>query len=355
MTCWVSRLLDCNPQGCFEFANAYWLRNCRLFHVLSFIAKKGLRIDFGSSTLFLYQKWTMEKDDQMDPEPELREEEGEETETAELVLFQTTECYVYMIPPRKSSASYRADEWDVNKWAWEGALRVVSKGEQCMVKLEDKNTGELYAQAFVKRDQPLPVEPVIDSSRYFVLCVEENFGGHTRHAFIGLGFRERPEAYDFQAALYDHVKYLNKKQAAEEMEQQYQTSSSVDYSLKEGQTLKLQLKNPYGEAGTKKSMFFAQEFDNLSLTDAREKKRLLPCLAPPPPPPTPSSPSSAHGSEKILTTDETPPTLSLPTMTSELIKSSTIVGGQKEELANKNDEKVQDSFEDDFGDFQKAD
>lgn len=297
----------------------------------------------------------MEKDDQMDPEPELREEEGEETETAELVLFQTTECYVYMIPPRKSSASYRADEWDVNKWAWEGALRVVSKGEQCMVKLEDKNTGELYAQAFVKRDQPLPVEPVIDSSRYFVLCVEENFGGHTRHAFIGLGFRERPEAYDFQAALYDHVKYLNKKQAAEEMEQQYQTSSSVDYSLKEGQTLKLQLKNPYGEAGTKKSMFFAQEFDNLSLTDAREKKRLLPCLAPPPPPPTPSSPSSAHGSEKILTTDETPPTLSLPTMTSELIKSSTIVGGQKEELANKNDEKVQDSFEDDFGDFQKAD
>lgn len=297
----------------------------------------------------------MEKDDQMDPEPELREEEGEETETAELVLFQTTECYVYMIPPRKSSASYRADEWDVNKWAWEGALRVVSKGEQCMVKLEDKNTGELYAQAFVKRDQPLPVEPVIDSSRYFVLCVEENFGGHTRHAFIGLGFRERPEAYDFQAALYDHVKYLNKKQAAEEMEQQYQTSSSVDYSLKEGQTLKLQLKNPYGEAGTKKSMFFAQEFDNLSLTDAREKKRLLPCLAPPPPPPTPSSPSSAHGSEKILTTDETPPTLSLPTMTSELIKSSTSVGDQKEELANKNDEKVQDSFEDDFGDFQKAD
>lgn len=300
----------------------------------------------------------MAKDDQMDPEPELREEEGEEgeeTETAELVLFQTNECYVYMIPPRKSSASYRADEWDVNKWTWEGALRVVSKGEQCMVKLEDKNTGELYAQAFVRRDQPLPVEPVIDSSRYFVLCVEENFGGHTRHAFIGLGFRERPQAYDFQAALYDHVKYLNKKQAAEEMEQQYQTSSSVDYSLKEGQTLKLQLKNPYGGAGTKKSMFFAQEFDNLSLTDAREKKRLLPCLVPPPPPPTPSSPSAAHGSEKILTTDETPPTLSLPTMTSELIKSSTSVEDQKEELANKNDEKVQDSFEDDFGDFQKAD
>jgi len=223
-----------------------------------------------------------------------------------------------------------------------------------MVKLEDKNTGELYAQAFVRRDQPLPVEPVIDSSRYFVLCIEENFGGHTRHAFIGLGFRERPQAYDFQAALYDHVKYLNKKQAAEEMEQQYQTRSSVDYSLKEGQTLKLKLKNPYGRDGAKKSMFFEQELDKLSLNDAREKKLLLPCLAPPPPPPTPSSPSTARGLEIILTTGETPPTLSLPTMISESIKS-TIGGGQTEELANKDDEKVQDIFEDDFGDFQKAD
>ncbi|KAG0565811.1 hypothetical protein KC19_7G015900 [Ceratodon purpureus] len=36
---------------------------------------------------------------------------------AELVLFQVKECYVYMIPPRKSAASYKADEWDINKWA----------------------------------------------------------------------------------------------------------------------------------------------------------------------------------------------------------------------------------------------
>ena len=35
----------------------------------------------------------------------------------------------------------RADEWNVNKWAWEGALKVVSKGKECIIKLEDKNTG----------------------------------------------------------------------------------------------------------------------------------------------------------------------------------------------------------------------
>lgn len=31
-------------------------------------------------------------------------------------------------------------------------------------------------------------------------------GGRLRHAFIGMGFRERPQAYDFQAALHDHMK-----------------------------------------------------------------------------------------------------------------------------------------------------
>lgn len=37
---------------------------------------------------------------------------------------------------------FRADEWDVNKWAWEGVLKVISKGEECVIRLEDKNTGK---------------------------------------------------------------------------------------------------------------------------------------------------------------------------------------------------------------------
>lgn len=34
-------------------------------------------------------------------------------------------------------------------------------------------------------------------------------GGRLRHAFLGIGFRERPQAYDFQAALHDHMKYIS--------------------------------------------------------------------------------------------------------------------------------------------------
>jgi len=39
------------------------------------------------------------------------------------------------------------------------------------------------------------------------LLLDNDAGGRLRHAFIGIGFRERTEAYDFQAALHDHMKY----------------------------------------------------------------------------------------------------------------------------------------------------
>ncbi|KAI3996872.1 hypothetical protein MKX01_021148 [Papaver californicum] len=163
-----------------------------------------------------------------------------------------------------SAASYRAEEWNVNKWAWEGSLKVISKGEECIIKLEDKTSGELYARAFLRSGEPHPVEAVIDSSRYFVLRVEENIGGRVRHAFIGIGFRERTEDYDFQAALHDHMKYLNKKKTAEEMEQRYQKTESVDCSLKEGETIVLQLKNDKKGGGSVRSRFFEQGLNNLT-------------------------------------------------------------------------------------------
>ncbi|XP_039011529.1 adaptin ear-binding coat-associated protein 1-like isoform X3 [Hibiscus syriacus] len=184
-----------------------------------------------------------------------------------------------------------ADEWNVNKWAWEGILKVINKGEECIIRLEDKNTGELYARAFLRNGEPHPVESVVDSSRYFVLRIEENIGGRQRHAFIGIGFRERTEAYDFQAALHDHIKYLNKKKTAEEMEQQFQSTSSVDYSLKEGETIVLQLKNTQRGSSTVKSKASELGIDKLSLADkGNQKDPMLSIMLPPPPPPGPLSP-----------------------------------------------------------------
>ncbi|KAL1345976.1 hypothetical protein HN51_019632 [Arachis hypogaea] len=270
--------------------------------------------------------------------------EGEDTEPVELVLFQVSECYVYIIPPRKTASSYRADEWDVNKWAWEGILKVVSKGEECIIRLEDKKTGELYARAFLRKGEPHPVEPVIDSSRYFVLRIEENIDGRLRHAFIGIGFRERTEAYDFQAALHDHMKYLNKKQTAEEMEQHYQQSSSVDYSLKEGETIVLQLKNSKSGRSVK-SKFFEQSQSNFSEEKGGKPESILSIKLPPPPPPGPLSPAATIQKSPI----NLPPKLNLE-------KTSEVEAFKTEDTHQNSaeDQSTQDIPDDDFGDFQAA-
>lgn len=282
----------------------------------------------------------------MEKEKKLTEASQEIEEPIEVPLFQVPECYVYLIPPRKSAASYRADEWNVNKWAWEGTLKVLSKGEECIIKLEDKETGELYARAFLRDGEQHPVEPVIDSSRYFVLRIEENIGGRLRHAFIGIGFRERPEAYDFQAALHDHQKYLNKKKTAEEMEQQYQKSSAVDYSLKEGETLKLQIKNKTG--GTTKSKFFEQGLNNLSLEEKANRKDSTILIKPPPPPPAPLSPVDTAARSPPVS----PSKLSLEQ--SAETKESATAKEQTHKSESVKDQGPQDVEDEDFGDFQAA-
>lgn len=66
----------------------------------------------------------------------------------------------------------------------EGTLKVINNGKECIIKLKDEKTSDLYARVFLKDG-----EPITDSSRYFVLQIEENIEGCFRHALIGIGFR----------------------------------------------------------------------------------------------------------------------------------------------------------------------
>lgn len=54
-------------------------------------------------------------------------------------------------------------------------MKVVSKKDNCIVKLEDRS-GELFAMCPVDKFPGLAVEPVSDSSRYFVLRLEDPSG-----------------------------------------------------------------------------------------------------------------------------------------------------------------------------------
>lgn len=72
---------------------------------------------------------------------------------------------------------YRAADWNLNEPQWSGRMRMVAKGISCIVFLEDKTNGELFAKCPIDNYPGVAVEPVSDSSRYFVLRIQDDNGG----------------------------------------------------------------------------------------------------------------------------------------------------------------------------------
>ncbi|KAG8899507.1 hypothetical protein FRC00_001340 [Tulasnella sp. 408] len=131
------------------------------------------------------------------PLPNMDNDEGIES-----ILYMCREVMVYRVPPRKSNAGYRAEEWgDLSAYLWKGRMRIIESSDKCTIRLEDATTGEVFAQSPYDISGT-SVEPVLDSSRYFVLRVEDS----GRKAYIGIGFAERSDAFDFNVALQDYTK-----------------------------------------------------------------------------------------------------------------------------------------------------
>ncbi|OCF34869.1 adaptin ear-binding coat-associated protein 2 [Kwoniella heveanensis BCC8398] len=171
----------------------------------------------------------------------------------ESVLFIAREVMVYQVPPRTTTAGYRAADWNVESFLWKGRLRVMEIGTRCEIRLEDSSTGELFAQVTYATPWSM-VEPVLDSSRYFVLRVEGEGG---KRAYIGIGFQERGEAFDFQVALQAFVKRSNPSSTSDPSDPSGSSSGGPskpaappkDYSLKEGQTFTIKIPGREGGAG----------------------------------------------------------------------------------------------------------
>ncbi|XP_073063529.1 uncharacterized protein At1g03900-like [Primulina eburnea] len=175
----------------------------------------------------------------------------EEDETFEHTLLVVREVSVFKIPPRPTSGGYKCGEWLQSDKIWTGRLRVVSCENRCEIRLEDPNSGELFAACFVHPGQrENAVETVLDSSRYFVLRIED---GRGKHAFVGLGFNERNEAFDFNVSLSDHEKYV-KREGEKELygggdgeggaeEGRIDIDPVVNHRLKEGETIRINVKN----------------------------------------------------------------------------------------------------------------
>ncbi|CAI9107611.1 OLC1v1007006C1 [Oldenlandia corymbosa var. corymbosa] len=238
----------------------------------------------------------------------------DDDESFEHTLLVVREVAVYKIPPRSTSGGYKCGEWLQSDKIWSGRLRVVSCNTRCEIRLEDPNSGELFAACFINPGQrESSVEPALDSSRYFVLKIEDGAG---KHAFIGLGFNERNEAFDFNVALSDHEKYVRREHDKDSVGANGEGSDdshidihpAVNHRLKEGETIRINVKNkPSGGAG----MLSAAGLSN-ALPGSVKPKPLG--LAPPPSgaakirsplPPPPNDPvaarmtSSSHGPPKV--------------------------------------------------------
>ncbi|KAK6780647.1 hypothetical protein RDI58_022831 [Solanum bulbocastanum] len=203
----------------------------------------------------------------------------EDEESFEHTLLVVREVSVFKIPPRPTSGGYKCGEWLQSDKIWTGRLRVVSCKERCEIRLEDPNSAELFAACFVPPGQrESSVESVLDSSRYFVLKIED---GRGKHAFIGLGFNERNEAFDFNVALSDHEKYVKREHEKEVGDGEAGDDNHIDihpavnHRLKEGETIRINVKNkPSSGTGMLSAVGLAA-----GTTGAVKKP---PALAPPP-------------------------------------------------------------------------
>ncbi|XP_061788519.1 adaptin ear-binding coat-associated protein 2 isoform X1 [Nerophis lumbriciformis] len=161
-----------------------------------------------------------------------------EDNSYESILCVKPEVHVYRIPPRASNRGYRAADWKLDQPAWSGRMKITAKGKMAFIKMEDKITGELFAQAPVDQYPGSAVEAVTDSSRYFVIRIED---GNGRHAFIGLGFADRGDSFDFNVALQDHFKWVKQEGELAKMEATQSAAPKLDLSFKEGQTIKISI------------------------------------------------------------------------------------------------------------------
>jgi adaptin ear-binding coat-associated protein 1/2 len=166
------------------------------------------------------------------------------------ILYIGMKVHVYNIPPLTSTKGYTAATWteDPKRHIFTARLRVIEtaiptrNGEDKVkvdIVLEDASNGQLFAAApYVKTDV---IEPALDSSRFFAVRVQDDAG---RKAIVGIGFEERPEAFDFSVALQEARKTLGLDSSGPSgsggkpaVAAKEKTEEKRDYSLKEGETI----------------------------------------------------------------------------------------------------------------------
>ena len=236
------------------------------------------------------------------------------------VLFVTARVHVYQIPPLTSSRGYVAATWTNNPPIFTARLRIIETalpseaGEKLStaILLEDGSSGELFAGA--PYTHSTVVTQAVDSSRFFAIRVVGDGG---RKATLGIGFEERGDAFDFGVTLQDTNKALDGNKdtlanAAPTTLSQSEAGPPPDYSLKDGQTITV---NIGGRTGLKSTPNKLSTINTQA--SAGQSEGPMPLLPPPPsaaevkselqkdlPQPTVSQPQTSRQTAKDLGFDD---------------------------------------------------
>lgn len=151
-------------------------------------------------------------------------------DVVERVRVTIKNAHVFKLPPKQTVAvGWRGADW--KEKVWQGTVRVVERGDMTAVLLVDKTTGDIFAVCPVREGS---VDRCVDSSRYFVLRIENATG---RHMFIGVAFNERNDAFDFNTALEDS----RREREAEQAPLSTLAGPAMDYSIKEGEKIRVSI------------------------------------------------------------------------------------------------------------------
>ncbi len=171
----------------------------------------------------------------------------------EYTHLQSPLVIVFKLPHIKTSSGYRASEW--TEQIWSGKLKIISKGHENAIVLYDSLVeNKIFAVSPIKEGS---VTNVIDSSRYFVLRVENNQGKHT---YIGIAFNDRNDSFDFNVTL-QKIKnntihknpFDNENEYKNENENENENKKQKDYTLNKPINLNLNLLNTNNELNNKKN------------------------------------------------------------------------------------------------------
>lgn len=168
-------------------------------------------------------------------------------EVIERVRLKISNAHIFKLPTKPSAGGWRGAEW--RDKVWQGTLKVLERNDDTVVLLVDpQEERNIFAVCPVTHQLDGTtnnggngIDRCIDSSRYFVLRIQNAQG---RHMFIGLAFNERNDAFDFNTALEDSRREkMAEKKAASSIGMTSNKMKSVDYKMKEGEKIKVSIPN----------------------------------------------------------------------------------------------------------------